>query len=541
MSARRQFPGLGTSDANFSHLADLAVDRQDRHAILLMAAMLTIEVVWLFGYFFPPINHDVAAILDMSRRWIAGDRIYRDIIDVNTPLVFVIYAIPQLLARILGGSGAHWLVVFVALLTLSSCLGSIALMRRFHGRSYPVGTAAFTLFVPFALIALPPDNSFGQREHLMLILALPWFICTSIRPSRSPASTTACFLIGFAAGIGFSIKPQFLPIPGMVGMYILACIGPKRTFRDPLFWGVIAAIFFHIALATLVIPEYGRSVLPLVLRLYTQIGGSDPISVLTGRVLLPSLIMLAATFAAATTLREGQKPIRVLVVAGLGSAIAAVTQGKGWLYQTYPAEALALLAMTMTVAGMIDRYTALALERNRFPSVLIASAIIGVMWIQNIMFDPPFKKQQNFSNSQTNQLMSIVEKHAINHRILVFSPGINPFYPMINYTDMEMTMRFQTMWPLQGAYAECLASGRLYTPPKDMDPTERMIFDAITHDFITRRPDLIIVDRVPGVPRCRAEVFSYLDYFLQSQEFANAFAEYRTFQEMERYIIYKRG
>src|SRR5437879_5027889 len=38
----------------------------------------------------PPLNHDVAAVLSFSERWLAGEQLYSDLIDVNPPLIFVL-------------------------------------------------------------------------------------------------------------------------------------------------------------------------------------------------------------------------------------------------------------------------------------------------------------------------------------------------------------------------------------------------------------------------------------------------------------------
>ena len=43
--------------------------------------LFALPVLWLAGYFFPPINHDVAAILDVSARWIGGEKLYVEVID----------------------------------------------------------------------------------------------------------------------------------------------------------------------------------------------------------------------------------------------------------------------------------------------------------------------------------------------------------------------------------------------------------------------------------------------------------------------------
>jgi hypothetical protein len=42
---------------------------------LLLVPLFALPVLWLVGYFFPPINHDVGAILDYSGRWLDGQRL----------------------------------------------------------------------------------------------------------------------------------------------------------------------------------------------------------------------------------------------------------------------------------------------------------------------------------------------------------------------------------------------------------------------------------------------------------------------------------
>ena len=83
--------------------------------IELTTVLWLVPLVWLAGYFWPPINHDVAALLDVSRRWLAGDRLYVDIIDVNLPLVFLIYALPEICSKLFGGTVPVWFTALCAL------------------------------------------------------------------------------------------------------------------------------------------------------------------------------------------------------------------------------------------------------------------------------------------------------------------------------------------------------------------------------------------------------------------------------------------
>ena len=63
----------------------------------------------------PPLNQDVAGVLQFSQRWLAGERLYVDLIDVNPPLIFVLNLIPAAIAAVtpLGGVLALQVCLFV--------------------------------------------------------------------------------------------------------------------------------------------------------------------------------------------------------------------------------------------------------------------------------------------------------------------------------------------------------------------------------------------------------------------------------------------
>ena len=68
--------------------AALAAARLLRFLALLPAA------AFLLVALSPPLNHDVAAVLNFAERMLAGGRLYADLIDVNPPLIFVLNLLP---------------------------------------------------------------------------------------------------------------------------------------------------------------------------------------------------------------------------------------------------------------------------------------------------------------------------------------------------------------------------------------------------------------------------------------------------------------
>ena len=77
----------------------LAAD-PSRAAMYAFALFLLAPLPWVLVYFLPPLNHDAAALLHFSQRWLAGERLYVDLIDVNPPLVFILNLVPATIARL---------------------------------------------------------------------------------------------------------------------------------------------------------------------------------------------------------------------------------------------------------------------------------------------------------------------------------------------------------------------------------------------------------------------------------------------------------
>src|SRR5580698_1064357 len=64
-------------------------------------ALVALPWLWAVGYFFPPLNHDVAALLQFAQRMLHGERLYVDLIDINPPMIFLLDTVPVAIAEAL--------------------------------------------------------------------------------------------------------------------------------------------------------------------------------------------------------------------------------------------------------------------------------------------------------------------------------------------------------------------------------------------------------------------------------------------------------
>ena len=218
--------------------------------------------------------------------------------------------------------------------------------------------------------------------------------------------------------------------------------------------------------------------------------------VLTSNVMAPTLVALLIFGAFAIFLTRALAA-RALLAFGIGAALSAIAQAKGWPYHVLPALSAAILLATFTLSQTIDRYLPISRSLHRLPVAVISATLMVLLYFQAALYTPPFYKQLQYEDSIGGILRHIVEQNAPHRTIMTLSPGIYPFWPMLNYVNGRMTMRFLTMWVVQGVYADCEDFPALYNAPDTMGDTEKFVFDAVSEDFAKGQPDLLIARHHP--------------------------------------------
>jgi hypothetical protein len=505
------------------------------------AIFLAIPLLWALVYFLPPLNHDAAALLHYSQRWLAGERLYVDLIDVNPPLVFVLNLVPAAIARLtpIGAPAALTLCV-MAWVTFGFLL-SWRLLRAAPG---PIGAIHRYVFPPlflFLMIAYPGPE-FAQREHLMVVALLPYLLLAQARLEGRETARGLTVVTALFAAVAFALKPHFLLVPLVVEAMVITSggvsAGLRRSLRDPVV-GVLASVFVAYAVFILLVtPAYLNSVVPLAMGNYWSLGGLGPWGVLFNSQLTASaaiLVLLAALSLVA------QRPLsRLIALVAIATTVVAMVQGKGWPYHVLPTETLVLLLGAALLCEFLDlRVPAVHERRSNSLTVFLVTFLVAAYYIC-VLTRPTFWRQAGFEQSPAGQLLQRFGKQAAQGPMLVLSPGIYPHFPLVNYAGSKMAMRFMSLWPIQGAYAECLPDGKMFRKRADMSPAEAFAYQAVAEDFNRYQPQLVIVDKNPGIPMCVGKDFDYLAYFRSHPLFEANWHRYRLLTEYDRYWIYVR-
>ena len=480
----------------------------------------------------PPINHDVAAVLNFSGRWLAGERLYVDLIDVNPPLIFILNLIPAAFGAVLPISAVHGFILCVLALMAGA---GVALWRLLPALGLPPLPRQVTL-AALGLTMLGAGYDFGQREHLMVICALPYLMLATLRAEGRQPGPRLRLAVTIMAALGFALKPHFLAIPALVELWVLCCLGPRRALRDPVPW-IMAAIWalYLLSLPTL-FPAYLTQVVPLVVDNYLALGGLNWWQVLFTERMLPAALLLLAVLPMA--FRGGPPLTRAVALAALGGFIAAWVQHRGWSYHVLPARLFLGLAVALVAAHWLGRALVPArAERTAAPAAAIAAAALAFFHL--LGNEAPYR-QVTWSWSRGGMLAEQLRQEAHGERLLVLSPDIFPVYPALNYAQAQSTLRTMTLWLLQGVYGQCPRNGARYREPWEMSRTEFFVYRTVAEDFARAPPTAILIADRAGIPACDGRKFDIISYFSRHPLFAEAFSHYRRASEFEGYKLYRR-
>lgn len=427
-----------------------------------------------------PLNQDAGAILQFSGRWLGGERLYLDLFDINPPMNFMLSLIPAAASWIIGG--ALVFQEFVVLLAAVAILLAIRLARPIlpagAGRELLVGTAIFTL------LAYPGDE-FGQREHLLAILSLPYLVVAAARSEGE--GRDAAIGVALLAFIGFALKPYFALLPLAVEIVVAWRLGMARYRRDPTAYVLIASGILYLGATALFWPAYFTVVMPTVGRYYHSVDLSMLPKVLAGQQMPPLAIGLIILLLLRLRFRV-HPMVDITLAAAIGAILAAICQLKDWDYHFLTARmgiyaaAIGMLATVMAEASVWD-----VSRRTAILSLGVLAVLMGKTFREELW---PYW-------GATRTFLPIIDRCAHGQPVLWLTQYIGPTSPVLSYSDSKLAMPYMSMWMLPDIYAnDRPVDGKLPLHPIDTAPEdERRLIDGVARDTARDHPRLILAAR----------------------------------------------
>lgn len=493
-------------------------------AISLLTLAIVCGVV-MFAALRSPLKDDIAWLLYVARRWLAGRALYVDVIEVNPPLIVWLSAVPLSLSRWLDTGQQYVALPFFTGIVLACAWFSACLLRGRWGGGGERGLFAARAPV-FAVIGgvllTVPAADLGQREHLLVAAFLPYLVLfaralTRDGPRASPITSLAA---GILAGLGCALKPQY-GIAFAALEAVALCHGLRPWRVAPMAAAVTLA--GYVALVAWLCPAYLRRAVPMAMALY---GATD---VPFRALFLDSVSLLAAEAAVLFlwwrdrhVLRQG--PLLVTgIVFSAASSLVCFMDGKDWFYHRLPATVVTVLMLVLWAAAAVT-----ARPRGRLPrrAVTLAVGAVALFFVSAVQrLEPSVQQAVEPKVTTVARLEALIRLHNA-RTYIAFSEWIALGFPVVNNTGVVWASRFDSMWALKGEV------WRAKTDPGAAK--EWPVARWVAHDFIAACPDIAVVDT--------RESLNYIGVLSASEtSFDRVWSRYKPLVAFDGLVVYKRG
>jgi len=505
---------------------------------VFVAALTLLITVGLAAEFHSYARPDTGFLLDAAARVLAGARLYVDVVEINPPLIVALNMPAVLLGRLLGVSGLVVYRLGFALVLLGGLALDARLLRRVAPDDIVLRRALLLLFA-FALFPLAGQD-FGEREHLVLALALPYLILAAARGLGLAVARAEALGLGFLGGLAFALKPQFLPMwLGVEGyLRLTGRVSRKALLPETVgiaaflaAYGVSVLVFApqYLALVRLLAGPYGRFLYDPFLHLLVM----GPGALLT----LFALLTMVALY------RYARHPElwRALALGTVACLFAGAVQQKGLRYHFYPSFALA--AVTLGAVGLDVRNPlgSWVPRVYRILAVSVLGTMIAIVAWQNAA--SALRLGPDAERVRFEKLVGLVRDRAAGGSVYVMSYHIGSAYPLINYSGTRSASRFPQLWILAAEYLDALKSSRplRYHDPAEMSPSERFLNRAVREDLQTNQPALLLILRhARDLPANGYRRLNYVAYFGRDSTVARILAGYQLVGDVGDYAVYER-
>ena len=485
-------------------------------AVLLVALTFVLATSML-----SPLKDDVAWLLYVARKWLGGQRLYVDLVEVNPPLIIWLYAIPAWIAGLLGLQPKLVASPFFAVLLLGSAWWTACLLQ---GRA-AIFTRRLPVFAAIAtLLLLLPGVEFGQREHLLAAAVLPYLVLfvRGLEGEKEPRWTAIS--VGVVASLGCALKPSYAI--AFVLLELAGAMRGHRLFRAASLSFACTALIYGAMVVTFC-PAFLTKAVPLALALY---GGTDtPVWQIiweSRRLLIGLTAVLALYWINREALQRRSPFLRHLLLAltvfAVGATISYLSQGKNWFYHQLPATIAIVLALLVWVAVLLS-WRDLPRRRMLLSAPLLALSLVDFT-VAGYERMRPWVEAAVEPNQSTEVQLARIIKHEKARTYIAFSEWIALGFPVVDDAGVTWASRFDSMWALKGELWRARQDGGA---PKDWP-----IRDWVVKDFVANCPDIAVVDTKSGVNFVGVLIGS-------SPEFASAWSHYREIAMIGRLRVLK--
>lgn len=474
------------------------------------------------------LNWDVSWLMHAAKRLLNGGTYSHDFFETNPPLILYLYLPPILVNKTLNINLALAFRCYIFLLSALSLSLCYPFLRKIFSKQDPILRSVFIVFLAAAYLILPL-HELGQRDHLLVMLTLPYLLAVVYRLQGNSIKTGEAALLGLLAGLGFALKPHFLITLVLIELYyafskknLFACLRPETVMMLVLMSAYGAAIFAFF-------PDYLSFVVPYTMRVYYS-----SISSPWGFILLhPMLLSCALSLLCYALLYNvsAYKPLgMVLSLALIGFICSYVAQRTTFYYHLIPAFSFALLLSVLLYGSFISQ------PCKRKSDYLFAGLLGMLLFLFPIYLWYELYLIRVNHKERINHLITFMHSEAKHQPVYFFAPTTIYTFPSIDYAEVELGSRFPFLWMVAGLVNQPTFKGEKGAKQQQDKIT---LVNMIAEDLNQNKPKLVLVDIRDKKPYLLKPHFDYLAYFSDNPNFRQAWKNYQYLTRLKEPALYE--
>ncbi|MGD9108842.1 MAG: hypothetical protein PVI75_06740 [Gammaproteobacteria bacterium] len=514
----------------------MKVDGRDRAAYyfwLVICCFFVIAILMQSSIF---CNTDARWLLHATAKFISGGKYYHDFFETNPPMILYLNIPLVLLEKFLRlpfGFIFRAYVFLLAVFSLAIC--SVLLKKIYHDRPKWM-LRIFICALTYVFVILPA-HTFGEREHLALLLTVPYFFLVVLRGSNYKISIKLAVLIGVLAGCGFAIKPYFVIPFGLVELYLM--FGNKKLFSwlrlETLI--IIGILILYLAAIFIFTPEYITQVVPLAWQFYFSAVGKPYIYVFSS-IWMIFFLLSSGCFVLFYELVEQQKFVVIMFLASAGFICAYVLQHTMWFYHALPSYAFSLLLLVQLLQEIIFKPIGTIIRYKRIKIfILVLMIVIFGLFVPFEVFYTIFSSN---TSPKVERVIGFIQHNTPNHKVYFFTTSLDLTHRIIDKAGAQSVSRFPSQLLLPGMLKQ-LDLAKTTEQKNTINRYKQQIINAVVEDLSLYKPDLIIITDAKHDSSLSSYNFTYIKFFSQDLRFRKIFTSYSKVYKMGSLTFYRRG
>jgi len=501
-----------------------------RDYFLFIICFIILIVAWLLqSNLF--INWDSSVLMREAQLLLTGGNYGSDFLEINPPMCIYLYILPVVLTKIFPINMILALRLYVFVICSLSLFVCYGLLQKIFSIK---DTFLFFIFfsVLLTVFLIFPVTDFSEREHLILVLTVPYFFAFSARLQGNSLGSVQAIMVGVLAGIGFAIKPFFLITFFFLEIYYIVSTKNKYAWVRKETTIIILLLFVYLLSVVLFYKSYINFIIPLVSRFYYASIQDSYREI----ILYPCAFFCYYIAALFFLVQNKENPYKVLstvlFIALIGYLFAYFIQQTAWSYHLLPANSVAILLASLLFCVVITRIKNNQREYWLTPILMVVFFAFPIYVITSSL-----SNGLAYKNDQAN-LITFFKKYAQHKSICSFQASIAVIFPAVDYANVNFPCRnLALIWMPNTVRQTKIHPNIIATQQLQHD--EAIFINMISEDLTIHKPDFILVDVLKQRFYSENISFSYLEHLLKNKQFQIAWKNYSYFTTVSKDVIYK--